>query len=404
MARWLETPDPASQVESRAIPYESGTITEQTVVRIPATLYHKYRSASTESQRVFDCLAMRMSHVFQYWKGTRADFRFTEEDQTVAFVLTPMKRFIRVEIRTDVTGYHDRHNLFPTAPSAGAAYPGTWIRANISETVVATSIADDICGTQGDTGDSVSPPPIQEPQPVEEEPLFSQSATSEFSSKIKGLVESTRDHFPERDAWKNLDDDGVWKHIIYQVCVVGSSASYERLVNSASAQKSLKYNSVIALNADEQTIVINKVLRDHGVRYASASITKCPKTKALVRNLNFLSSYREGPTGYLKNLSLVNESERIERVMRDLSYIKLKGARDLLAELGLAYDVIALDSRVLGILRSFGADVPKDTPTDPEKYLTIQQALLTQICQPLGLTGVELDRILYWNNQNIKRI
>ena len=220
---------------------------------------------------------------------------------------------------------------------------------------------------------------------------------------MEKFIESTRHRFPLRDAWQKLDDDGVWKHIVYQVCVVGSSASYERLVNSPTAQKSLNYDSLIKLESDERKRAINKVLRDHGVRYASAEIDKCPKTKALTRNLIFLESYEGGPTGYLKNLSLKDEPERIQRVMQDLSYIKFKGARDLLAELGLAHEVIALDSRVLGILRSFGADVPKDTPTNADLYESIQQALLSQVCKPLGITGVELDRILYWNNQNIRR-
>jgi len=403
LARWVEAPDPVSQVESRAVPYDSGLIRGKTVVRIPATLFRKYRSSSSEGRKVFDYLAMQISHVFPFWKGTRADFRFTDNDQTVAFVLTPMKRFIRVEIRTDVTGYRDRRNLFPTAPSAGAAYPGTWIRANVSEITVAASIADDICGERGDTDDTISTPTKVEPKQVDKEPLFSRSAATEFSAKIKGLVESTRDHFPERDAWKKLDDDGVWKHIVYQVCVVGSSASYERMINSSTAQTALRYNTVSVLDADEQARVINKVLRDHGVRYASANLAKCPKTKALVKNLDFLAGYKGGPTGYVKKLSLLDENERIEVIMRDLSYIKLKGARDLLAELGLAHNVIALDSRVLGILRSFGADVPKETPTDVQKYQTIQKALLSQICEPLGLTGVELDRILYWNYQNIRK-
>ena len=230
------------------------------------------------------------------------------------------------------------------------------------------------------------------------------STANELCSVVQKFIESTRHRFPARDAWRKLDDDGVWKHILYQVCVVGGSASYERLVNSAAAQESLKYDTLVKLDADEQARAINTVLRDHGVRYASANITTCPKTRALVKNLNSLASYNGGPTGYLKNLSLLDENERIERVMRDLNYIKLKGARDLLAELGLAHNVIALDSRVLGILRTFGADVPKETPTDAREYQAIQQALLSQICEPLGLTGVELDRILYWNYQNIRKV
>lgn len=144
MARWVETLDPASQIESRAMPFDNGIIEEHTSVRIPSTLYRKLRSASVEGQRVFDYLAMRMSNVFPFWKGTRADFRFTDSNPIVVFVLTPMKRFIRVEIRTDTTGYKNRRGLFPAAPAASSLYPGTWVRANISDHATATAIADDI--------------------------------------------------------------------------------------------------------------------------------------------------------------------------------------------------------------------------------------------------------------------
>lgn len=149
MARWVEAPDPASQVESRAVSCDSGVIGEQTTVRIPATFYRRFRSATTEAQQVFDCLAMRMSHVFPYWKGTREDFRFADHDQTVVFVLTPKKGFIRVEIRTDTAGYHDRHKLFPLAPSVGSAYPGDWVRANVSSLNTARAIAEDVESTVG---------------------------------------------------------------------------------------------------------------------------------------------------------------------------------------------------------------------------------------------------------------
>lgn len=149
MARWVEIPDPASQVESRALPFDSGNIDEYTTVRIPTTLYRRLKGASNEAQRVFDILAMRMSHVFPYWKGTRADFRFTDTSDTVVFVLTPMKRFIRVEIRTDTTGYRDRQRLFPMAPATSSQYPGKWVRANVSDLKVATTIADDIAVVLG---------------------------------------------------------------------------------------------------------------------------------------------------------------------------------------------------------------------------------------------------------------
>lgn len=232
--------------------------------------------------------------------------------------------------------------------------------------------------------------------------MLPETVVSGLKKVVLETIESTRHRFPKRDAWRSLDDDGIWKHIVYQVSVVGSSSSYERLVQSPQAQDGLRYDRLRA-GSPESARQIHKILRDHGVRYASADILKCPKTKALGRNLGFLNRFSGGPTAYAKLLSTLPEEERISRVIRDLSYIKQKGARDLLAELGLATNIIALDSRILGILRSLGANVPQSTPTDPSEYGEIQSELLERVCKPLGITGVELDRVLYWNYERACR-
>lgn len=227
--------------------------------------------------------------------------------------------------------------------------------------------------------------------------MLSESVVKGLMQIVRDSIDSTRHRFPPRDAWRSLDNDGVWKLIVYQVAVVGNSASQKRLKNSTAAQETLRYEFLRDKSPDERALLIHKTLRDHVVSRAARDITKCRKTHCLARNLQFLAQFSGGPTGYLNSLSLLGEEERIERVMRDLSYIKQKGARDLLAELGLAQNIIALDARVLGVLRSLGANVPKATPSDPAQYKAIQQDLFTLVCEPLGITGVELDRILYWN-------
>ncbi len=231
--------------------------------------------------------------------------------------------------------------------------------------------------------------------------MFTNAVVTELKKIVSESIDATRSKFPDRDAWRKLDADGVWKIVVYQVAVVGGSASYERLVNSETAQSSLHYDN---LDPDDPGCLeqINYILRSHGVRYASSDVKKCAKSKALLQNLEFLKNFPGGPTGYMIHLSKLPEPVRINKVMKDFSYIKHKGARDLLAELGLAVDIIALDTRVLGILRGLGADVPENTPNDDEQYLAIQQALLTQVCKPLGITGVELDRVLYWNHDKFR--
>lgn len=116
--------------------------------------------------------------------------------------------------------------------------------------------------------------------------MLSEPVVKGLKSVVKDFVDSTRHRFPMRDAWRKLEDDGIWKHVVYQVCVVGSSASYERLVNSSAAQESLQYDSLIAVAVDEQAHVINKTLRDHGVPIP-------PPPDIFVRKL-FLTAFPKG--------------------------------------------------------------------------------------------------------------
>lgn len=68
-----------------------------------------------------------------------------------------------------------------------------------------------------------------------------------------------------------------------------------------------------------------------------------------------------------------------------------------MADLGLARNVIALDVRLLNILRQVGAHVPSNVQTKEASYRRVQDALLEQVATPAGVTGVQLDRILFNN-------
>lgn len=147
MAIWIAAPDPPSQPDSRQLPCESGIIKENTQVHIPERLNSKRERASAEAQRIFDVLAMRMSHVFPLWKGTRDDFRFRGSGGPVVFILTPRIKFITVDIRKDETGYRDIDQLFPDSPSVKTRHPGgseVWGRARIGRPADADRIADAI--------------------------------------------------------------------------------------------------------------------------------------------------------------------------------------------------------------------------------------------------------------------
>ncbi|OGC95899.1 MAG: hypothetical protein A2W25_16420 [candidate division Zixibacteria bacterium RBG_16_53_22] len=218
--------------------------------------------------------------------------------------------------------------------------------------------------------------------------------------------ERTAPHFPKAHAWRELNNDDIWKLTIYQVAVVGNSSSYDRLINSNEAQQKLNFEYFCTLDTEECRLTINRMLRCHGVRYASAEMKKCRKTSSILKNFIFLRQFDGGPIGYTKFLETLNDDRsKISRVEHDLCYIKLKGARDLLAELGIARYLIALDYRILTILAKLGVSYPQSIKTNKLQYLSLEDELLQHVCLPIGITGVELDRILYWNyNEIIARL
>jgi hypothetical protein len=199
-----------------------------------------------------------------------------------------------------------------------------------------------------------------------------------------------------------MSEDTIWKYFIYQVAVVGGSSSYERLLHSDAAQQDLSLDYLGKLSLKERGTLINRTLRKNGVRYVSSELSKCRKTSAVLRNFHFLSTHAGGPIGYLSYLSsLATEAERIEAVQCDTSYIKLKGARDLLAEFGLISEAIALDTRILGLLNRMGCNISTEIQTSEAQYTKLQRELIERVAKPVGMTGIELDRVLYRNYDEI---
>ena len=115
----------------------------------------------------------------------------------------------------------------------------------------------------------------------------------------------------------------------------------------------------------------------------------------------------DGPKGLLKMLSDFEgpdaEVKRIRHMM-NFKYIKSKGARDFLMELGLVRNAVALDTRIQGIFEKIGVEFPSGCISNPKKYDEIEKDILEKICAPLNLLGVEFDRMLYQNKCSIMRL
>lgn len=163
----------------------------------------------------------------------------------------------------------------------------------------------------------------------------------------------------------------------------------------------LAYKRLCDLSISEQKRLIHRLFREHGVRWAGRTHSSCRKTYAVVCNLQVFREHN-GPKAYIEEICQKNRPfPPTAQIARDFKYIKLKGSQDLAAELGLSKNAIALDVRVLAVLKAAGAKVPKGVQSSLRQYSEVCQALLQEVCKPAGIDGYRFDRAMYQFNDEI---
>jgi hypothetical protein len=213
---------------------------------------------------------------------------------------------------------------------------------------------------------------------------------------------------PEENNWKLRTDNDIWLDVITQIMVVGGSASVDRFNKNEELKHNISYEKLVLMEDEEEIRkIINYTLREVKTRYASYDINKCKKTKALVFNFGVLKDKENGPMCLLEKLSKLqgtgSDSKKVNYLINNFSYLKSKSARDFLMELGLVKDTIALDTRVRKTLGYVGVDVPEKFISNPKLYNQTERDILDKICKPLGLSGVQFDRMLYQNYEEIMK-
>jgi hypothetical protein len=212
---------------------------------------------------------------------------------------------------------------------------------------------------------------------------------------------------PKLNNWKSWSNNDIWLHVISQIISVGNAKPAEKFNESPMLIKLVSYNRILKIKNNKRQLErnINYVLREVGAKWVSKSLKKCRKTQAIVHNFKILSSHKNGPKGLLKriyNLKGLNaDKRRVKYLMSIFKFIKSKGSRDFLMELGLVKDAIALDVRVQKTLKKIGIKLPKGFENNPKLYDKIETELLLKLCKPLKLSGIQLDRMIFQNYDKI---
>lgn len=221
------------------------------------------------------------------------------------------------------------------------------------------------------------------------------SLTARQAQRLRDLVH----HYKPRmtTSWRKRCEDELWLRVLSQVVVAGNAAPEYTLRTSAAVKEKLGFRRLKKLSPQRRRRAIHGVLRAIGTRYVGKS-TKNAKVDAALHNFHALCD-AGGPKRFFQGIAaLPSVDKRIEYLSGNLAFYKKKGCRDTLIDLQLARDCMALDRRLTRILTCLGARVPRSLN---KHYEEIEKALIDKVAHRCGLSGGELDRILFQNYGDI---
>jgi hypothetical protein len=213
-------------------------------------------------------------------------------------------------------------------------------------------------------------------------------------SQATRLRQIARHYKPQMTtSWKRRTADQLWLRVLSQIVVAGNAAPEYTLRTSEAVKEKLAFRRLKRLTPKRRRQVIHAVLRAIGTRYVGDSL----KNRKIDAALHNFDRVREagGPRRFFKRVaSMKSVGERIKFLSDTLHFYKKKGCRDILIDLRLATDCLALDRRLNRIMECVGARVPRCLN---RHYEEIETELIKNVAKPCGFSGGELDRVLFQN-------
>ena len=194
--------------------------------------------------------------------------------------------------------------------------------------------------------------------------------------------------------YRTMTPDESWLVLVEQVCVMGSARHIGRL--HANPEKYEEFKKAISLQSlsrqQDPVHYLSKTLRDFSAtRFCNKSAEK------IASMLKSPEVFQGDELILLQGLS--HEGDAIQtrdELIRRNPIFRLKSTSDFMIAVGLSHDVIALDTRVIGVLQKhFGYNVtPGRIQSNWDLYLSLE-ATLREFCYEQGVSLALLDRLLF---------
>ena len=195
--------------------------------------------------------------------------------------------------------------------------------------------------------------------------------------------------------YKNMSGDELWLRMVNQFCVMGGSRMIDNL--SDNSEMYSEFKAKISLgnlsSQSDRASQIETILKTYkATRFSSIQGKKINK---LLDNPLVVNG------GQFVMLSNIDHSQQNYRQIRNElrkrnPYFGMKSASDFMIGVGLSHDVIALDTRIVGLLnKNFSATLQIDVvQRKPILYEKIENTL-RRACDRLALSLAELDQMLF---------
>jgi len=155
---------------------------------------------------------------------------------------------------------------------------------------------------------------------------------------------------PKLGHYRSMSDEDIWLKIVIQLCVMGGTRMIDDLINEPSRysefKREIELKKLLSIKKSDRLNHIENTLKNF-----KATRFHQKQAEKLNEILDRPKIVQKGRVVLLEGLSYTQPFDEIrDELMERNPYFKLKSASDFMIEVGLSQDVIALDTRITGIL------------------------------------------------------
>jgi len=222
---------------------------------------------------------------------------------------------------------------------------------------------------------------------------ISPAAREVFALLIRSLGPHVR--LPPLGKWKSMTNNEVWSKLVSQICVRGSARGMDAINRNEQNRTAFVEATSLEVWAKEDCNVdyFAGVLEQHGAtrfhNVAAATLLEIVSCETAIRKKRVV---------LLEQLHSVPSDFKSVRahLMDRCPVFGLKSASDFMIETGISDDVIALDTRIVNLLKehfNYNLNVNRSSVSEPI-YLSLEDAL-RKVCAEERVPLAMLDRMLF---------